>query len=235
MASTGLLVLLLGLAVQIWGLQARQDAPSLVPSGPIDLPGGATIDRSSLAQLLIAIVVCLVLTVVARRTRAGLLARAVVDHRSLALLAGVNADRVAAIGWAIGGGLAGHHRRPAGALDPAEPVQLTLVVLETLAVVVIAKLQSAIAVVVSALAIGIGQAELQRVQLNGLAQTIFGSVQSNLFVLALLIGLLLIPQLAETGAGAVASVARRPGDGRAGPCRSGRRSWRRRSSSRWST
>ena len=37
-ASTGLLVLLLGLAVQIWGLQARANAPSLVPSGPIDLP-----------------------------------------------------------------------------------------------------------------------------------------------------------------------------------------------------
>ena len=50
-ASVGMLVLLLGLAAQIWGLQARQDAPSLVPSGPVDLPGGATIDRSSLAQL----------------------------------------------------------------------------------------------------------------------------------------------------------------------------------------
>jgi branched-chain amino acid transport system permease protein len=85
-ASTGLLVLLLGFAAQVWGLQARQNAPSLVPSGPIDLPGGATIDRSSLAQLLIAIVVCLVLSVVSRRTRAGLLARAVVDQRSLALL-----------------------------------------------------------------------------------------------------------------------------------------------------
>jgi branched-chain amino acid transport system permease protein len=60
------------------------------------------------------------------------------------------------------------------------------------------------------LIIGITQAELQQVQLQGLAQTIFGSVQANLFVLALLIGLLLIPQLAETGAGAVAAVARRP-------------------------
>lgn len=209
-ASTGLLVLLLGLASQIWGLQTRQDAPSLVPSGAIDLPGGATIDRSSLAQLLITIVVCLVLTVVARRTRAGLLARAVVDQRSLALLAGVNADRVAAIGWALGGGLAGLAGVLLAPSTQLSPYGLTLVVLETLAVVVIAKLQSAIAVVVSALAIGIGQAELQRVQLNGLAQTIFGSVQSNLFVLALLIGLLLIPQLAETGAGAVASVARRP-------------------------
>ncbi len=56
-ASTGLLVLLLGLAAQIWGLQARQNAPSIVPSGSVDLPGGAAIDRGSLAQLLIAIVV----------------------------------------------------------------------------------------------------------------------------------------------------------------------------------
>jgi branched-chain amino acid transport system permease protein len=209
-ASTGLLVLLLGLAVQIWGLQARNDAPSLVPSGPIDLPGGATIDRGSLAQLLIAVVVGLLLTIVARRTRAGLLARAVVDHRSLALLAGVNADRVAAVGWAIGGGLAGITGVLLAPSTQLSPYQLTLVVLETLAVVVIAKLQSAIAVVVSALALGVGQAELQRFQLSGLAQTIFGSVQSNLFVLALLIALLLIPQLAETGAGAVAAVARRP-------------------------
>ncbi len=53
--------------------------------------------------------------------------------------------------------------------------------------------------VVSALALGIGQSELQQLQLHGLAQTIFGSVQSNLFVLALLVALLLIPQLAETG------------------------------------
>jgi branched-chain amino acid transport system permease protein len=90
------------------------------------------------------------------------------------------------------------------------PYGLTLVVLETLAVVVIAKLVSAWVVVLSALTIGIVQAELQRVQLEGVAQTIFGSVQSNLFVLALLIGLLLIPQLAETSAGAVSAVRRRP-------------------------
>jgi branched-chain amino acid transport system permease protein len=70
-ASTGLLVLLLGLAVQIWGLQTRANAPSLVPSGPIDLPGGATIDRSSLAQLLIAVVIGVALSIVTRRTRAG--------------------------------------------------------------------------------------------------------------------------------------------------------------------
>jgi branched-chain amino acid transport system permease protein len=210
-ASTGLLVLLLGLASQLWGLQARQDAPSLVPSGAIDLPGGATIDRSSLAQLLIAIVVGLLLTVVSRRTRAGLLARAVVDQRSLALLSGVNADRVAATGWALGGGLAGLAGVLLAPSTQLSPYGLTLVVLETLAVVVIAKLVSPIAVVVSALALGIGQAELQRFQFNGLAQTIFGSVQSNLFVLALLIALLLIPQLAETGTGAVAAVARRPG------------------------
>jgi branched-chain amino acid transport system permease protein len=209
-ASVGLLVLLLGLAAQLWGLQARQDAPTLVPSGPVDLPGGATIDQSSLAQLLIAVVAGLALTIVARRTRAGLLARAVVDERSLALLSGVRADRVAATGWALGGGLAGLAGVLLAPSTELSPYGLTLVVLETLAVVVVAKLASAVIAVAAALGIGIAQAELQQVQLHGTAQTIFGSVQSNLFVLALLAALLLIPQLAETGAGAVAAVARRP-------------------------
>jgi branched-chain amino acid transport system permease protein len=209
-ASAGFLVLLIGIAAEIWGLQTRQDAPSLIASGPVDLPGGATIDRVSLAQLAIALLVGLVLTVVVRFTRAGLLARAVVDRRSLALLCGVNADRVAATGWAIGGGLAGVAGVLLAPSTELSPYGLTLVVLETLAVVVIAKLVSAWVVVLSALTIGIVQAELQRVQLEGVAQTIFGSVQSNLFVLALLIGLLLIPQLAETSAGAVSAVRRRP-------------------------
>ncbi len=150
------------------------------------------------------------LTFVARRTRAGLLARAVVDQRSLALLSGVDADRVAAAGWALGGafaGIAGVLLAPSTQLSP---YGLTLIVLETLAVVVIAKLVSTVAVVVAAMALGIAQAELQQVQLSGVAQTIFGSLQSNLFVLALLVGLLLIPQLAETGSGAVSASARRP-------------------------
>lgn len=209
-ASVGLLVLLLGVAAQVWGLQARQDAPTLVPSGPVNLPGGATIDQSSLAQLLIAVVAGLALTVVARGTRAGLLARAVVDQRSLALLSGVNADRVAAAGWALGGGLAGIAGVLLAPSTELSPYGLTLVVLETLAVVVVAKLASPVIAVAAALGIGIAQAELQQVQFHGTAQTIFGSVQSNLFVLALLAALLLIPQLAETGAGAVSSVARRP-------------------------
>ncbi len=209
-ASAGLLVLLLGLAAELWGLQARQNAPALISSAPVDLPGGATIDRASLAQLAIAVVIGLGLTVISQRTRAGLLARAVVDHRSLALLAGVNADRVAAAGWALGGGLAGLAGVLLAPSTELSPYGLTLVVLETLAVVVIAKIASPVAAVASALAIGVAQAELQRVQLSGLAQTIFGSVQSNLFVIALLLGLLLIPQLAETGSAAVTAVARRP-------------------------
>ncbi len=209
-ASAGILVLLLGIASQIWGLQARQDAPSLVPSGPVDLPGGATIDRSSLAQLGIALIAGIGLTLLSQRTRAGLLARAVVDQRSLALLSGVNADRVAAAGWALGGGLAGVAGVLLAPSTELSPYGLTLVVLETLAVVVIAKLVSPIAVVLSALALGIGQAELQQVQLRGVSQTIFSSVQTNLFVVALLVALLLIPQLAETGSGAVSAVARRP-------------------------
>ena len=167
-----------------------------------------------------------------RRTRAGLLARAVVDQRSLALLSGVNADRVAATGWALGGGLAGIAGVLLAPSTELSPYGLTLVVLETLAVVVIAKLARRWRSCVAALALGIAQAELQQVQLQGTAQTIFSSVQTNLFVVALLAALLLIPQLAETGAGAVPRSPAGPSAGHAGACRWRCCSWPLRCSSR---
>ena len=43
-----------------------------------------------------------ILGVVLRATSLGTQIRAVVDRRDLAELAGIDADRVAAIGWAIG-------------------------------------------------------------------------------------------------------------------------------------
>ena len=42
-ASLGVLVLLMGVAFQVWGGQAHLDAPSIFPSGAIRLPGGATV------------------------------------------------------------------------------------------------------------------------------------------------------------------------------------------------
>lgn len=209
-ASMGLLVLLIGAAYEVWGLQAHLDAPSLVPSGAVDLPGGATIDRTSLAQLAAVLVLVLILLLGSRYTRYGLVVRAVVDSRFLARRCGISADKVAAFGWMAGCGLAGLGGvllAPASQLDP---YSLTLVVLETLAVVVIGRLVSPVWTVVAALAIGVGQAELQQVQFTGRAQTLLGSLQSNLFVVALLLSLLLLPKLAETSTRTTLTALRRP-------------------------
>ena len=95
-----MLVLLIGVAYEIWGLQSHLDAPSIVPSGSVDLPGGATIDRISLAQLAVALVVVLALTLLTRLTRIGRVVRAVVDNRDLA--AGSASARIASLpadGW----------------------------------------------------------------------------------------------------------------------------------------
>jgi branched-chain amino acid transport system permease protein len=104
-------------------------------------------------------------------------------------------------------GLTGVLLAPSSQLDP---YSLTLVVLETLAVVVVARLSSPLLVVAAALALGVGQAELQQVQLSGRPQSLIGSLHSNLFVVALLLGLLLVPQLAETRGSSVLSVVGRP-------------------------
>ena len=215
-ASLGVLVLLIGIAYEIWGLQSHLDAPSIVPSGSVDLPGGATIDRISLAQLAVAILVVLALTLLTRLTRVGRVVRAVVDNRDLARGNGIRADRVAAGGWMVGSalaGLTGVLLAPASQLDP---YSLTLVVLEILAVVVIARLSSPIGVVAAALALGIGQAELQQVQLSGRLQNLIGSLHANLFVVALLLGLLLVPRLAETRSASVLGVVGRPARWRPG-------------------
>src|SRR5256885_1857208 len=67
--------------------------------------------------------------------------RAVVDRRELSELAAINANRVASLSWAMGAGLAGL----TGVLlapEGLDPIRLTLLVIETFSVAVVARLVS---------------------------------------------------------------------------------------------
>lgn len=198
-ASLGLLVLCVGMCAAIWGLGARSDAPALFPTTSFKLPGGSTIGKAAVAELVLVVIVCGVLGIVNNWTRFGRQVRAVVDDRQLAEMSGIPADRVAAFGWALGTTLAGL----TGALLAPEiqlnPYALTLIVLETFAVVVAARLSSMVVAVLSALALGIGQSELAQVKVSGDADTLLQAVRSNLFVAALLVLLLVVPKLRELG------------------------------------
>jgi branched-chain amino acid transport system permease protein len=161
--------------------------------------------RDTAAQLGVVLALSVLVTLVTRYTRLGLQLRAVVDDRRLAELSGVNAGRVSAVGWAFGSftaGLVGVLLAPNLLLDP---YGLSLLVMETIAVAVAARLRSVWVAVAVGLGLGIAASELTRFRPAGQILPLVQAVQSNLFVIALLIVVLLQGRL---GSGAQAPPAR---------------------------
>ena len=140
-ASLGVFVVLVGVISLVWGTQSWPDAPAPVlgrsdvapvrPHGATRQRGRARDRRRRRGGLTVLL-----------RTRVGLTARAVVEDRDLAELTAIDTDRVSMLAWAGGSalaGLAGILIAPTLRLDP---YGLTLVVLGTMAVAVIARLSS---------------------------------------------------------------------------------------------
>ncbi|MEU8865627.1 ABC transporter permease subunit [Streptomyces umbrinus] len=179
-ASIGVFVLLVGGAALIWGPGARSDAPTLVSADPW-------------GQLAVTLVLAVGVGAVIRWTRFGRELRAVVDDRSLAVLGGIDADRVAAAGWAFGSftaGLTGVLLAPYVRLDP---YGMPLLVMEVVAVAVAARMRSLPVAVVVALGIGVAQSQLTRLHPTGWREPLLQAVGANLFVVALLIAALVLP------------------------------------------
>ncbi|WP_329246834.1 ATP-binding cassette domain-containing protein [Streptomyces sp. NBC_01478] len=196
-ASIGVFVLLVGGAALVWGQGARDDAPELVSADPW-------------GQLAVVLVLATGVGAVIRWTRFGRELRAVVDDRQLALLGGVDADRVAAAGWAFGSftaGLTGVLLAPYVRLDP---YGLPLLVMEVVAVAVAARMRSLPVAVVVALGIGVGQSQLTRFHLPGWGGQLTQAVGANLFVVALLIAALVLPGLGSRDALPRTATARVP-------------------------
>jgi branched-chain amino acid transport system permease protein len=179
-ATLGVFVLLVGVAFLLWGPTPLGDAPSLLPSSPW-------------AVLAVVAVLGAAVAAVGRWTAFGTQVRAVVDNRRLAELSGVDADRVSSVGWAFGAftaGLTGAVLAPGLRLDP---YGLPLLVMETMAVAVIAGLHSVGIAVASALTLGVLQSELTQFHPGGWAQSLLQAVGANLFALALLVAVLVLP------------------------------------------
>ncbi|MFD5519408.1 ATP-binding cassette domain-containing protein [Streptomyces sp. NPDC127066] len=179
-ASIGVFVLLVGGAALVWGTGARADAPTLVSADPW-------------GQLAVAVALAAGVGAVTRWTRFGTELRAVVDDRPLAVLGGIDADRVAAAGWAFGSftaGLTGVLLAPYVRLDP---YGLPLLVIEVMAVAVAARMRSLPVAIVVALGIGVTQSQLTRLHPTGWAEPLLQAVGANLFVVALLVAALVLP------------------------------------------
>ncbi|MFF7439398.1 ATP-binding cassette domain-containing protein [Streptomyces sp. NPDC008122] len=196
-ATIGVFVLLVGGAVLLWGPGARDDAPVVLGDDPW-------------AQLAAVLALACLVGAVTRWTRFGRELRAVVDNRPLAVLAGIDADRVAAAGWAFGSftaGLTGVLLAPYVRLDP---YGMPLLVVEVIAVAVIARMRSLPVAVGAALALGVAQAQLTRLHPEGWAGPLIQAVGANLFVVALLVAALVLPGVGGKGRDALPPPARAP-------------------------
>ncbi|WP_328633893.1 ABC transporter permease subunit [Streptomyces sp. NBC_00356] len=186
-ASIGVFVLLVGAAALLWGTGVQEDAPRLIPGEPW-------------GQLAVACAIGVAVWAVTRWTRFGGELRAVVDNRPLAVLGGIDADRVAAAGWAFGtftAGLTGVLLAPYVRLDP---YGLPLLVMEVVAVAVAAGMRRLGVAVGAALAIGVAQSQLTRLHPRGWAEPLVQAVGANLFVVALLVAALALPGVGGKGA-----------------------------------
>ncbi|MEU5689722.1 ABC transporter permease [Streptomyces venezuelae] len=196
-ASIGVFVLLVGGAALVWGPGARDDAPELLPAEPW-------------AQLGATIALAAAVGALTRWTRFGDELRAVVDNRDLAVLAGIDADRVAAAGWAFGSftaGLTGVLLAPYVRLDP---YGMPLLVMEVVAVAVVAGMRSLPVAVAVALGLGVAQSQLTRLHPGGLPEQLLQTAGANLFVIALLVAALLLPGIGSRDALPRTATARVP-------------------------
>ena len=205
-ASLGVFVVLVGLAQTIWGPVHKTDTPNLFPQTSIELPGDLRIGANQLAQLVIVLVSAGALLLVFRRTHLGAQLRAVVDHRQLADLTAVNANRISALAWALGCGFAGLSGVLLAPQLELDPFRLTLLVVDTFAVAVVARLTSMPLAVLAGIVLGVTQS----LSVRWSPPEPFDSLKPNLLVVTLLVFLVLYRTLNErtddsAGRGLVAS------------------------------
>src|SRR3954454_12173501 len=205
-ATLGVFVVLVGLAQTIWGPVHKSDTPNLFPQTGVNFTSQLYMGANQLAEFVIVIVSAAALLAVFRFTHLGVRIRAVVDRRQLADLTGVNANRIAALAWALGCGFAGLSGALLAPQLELDPYRLTLLVIDTFGVAVVARLTSMPLAVLAGIVLGVVQSESVRLTLPAP----WDSLKPNLLVVTLLVFLLIYKSLNErssdgTGRGLVAS------------------------------
>jgi branched-chain amino acid transport system permease protein len=203
-ATLGVFVLFLGFVFLVWTGRVRQ-APQLFRPTALRITDDLIVPSDNLVLPVVVSVVCLLLWLLFTRTHLGTEIRAVVDRRELAQLAAIDADRVAAIAWALSMAMAGL----AGVLYASVvtkqliPYELSLFMIETFSLAVVARLTSLpVAVATGVLLLGVGDSLLKSVDLfggEGLAADAFNELKPNLSVILLFAALLIYRRLDVVG------------------------------------
>lgn len=212
MVTLGLLLILLGVAVQVWGGQTARNVPPFFAADSVTL-AGVTIPVQYLIVLAVAAAVAVGLRSLLRATRTGVAMRAVVDDPDLLAMAGASPVRVAQAGWVLGSALAALAGvLIAPLLGELNQVNLTLFVVNGYAAAVLGRLRSLPVTFGAALVVGLGEEYLTTYLPSGFTANWLPNATLALPMVFLFVALLVVPQdrLQAAGRVAVERLARVP-------------------------
>jgi branched-chain amino acid transport system permease protein len=157
LVTIGLSIVLADLMLWVWGAEIYTFEPPPWIYGSTVLPLVDKFPTFRLAVLLASIVIGVGLWLLLARTRIGMMIRAGVDDRDMLAASGVNVQRVFALTFAIGAGLAGLAGVVGGSALSISPGEDTRYLLASLVVVIVGGMGSVAGAAIGALLIGLAE------------------------------------------------------------------------------
>jgi branched-chain amino acid transport system permease protein len=157
MVTIGLSIVFADLMLWVFGAEIYTFDPPAWIYGSTTLPLVAKFPTYRLFVLLASIVIGVGLWLLLARTRIGMMIRAGVDDRAMLAASGVNVQRVFALTFAIGAGLAGLAGVVGGTALSISPGEDTRYLLASLVVVIVGGMGSVVGAAIGALLIGLAE------------------------------------------------------------------------------
>jgi len=182
LVTIGLSIVLADLMLAVWGGQTYQFDPPSWLSGPVQLMTAPVVKYPLYRLVLLgsAIVIGVGLWLLLNKTRIGMMIRAGVDDRGMLSASGVNVQRIFAITFALGAGLAGFAGVVGGTALSIAPGEDTRYLLASLVVVIVGGMGSVTGAAIGATLIGLAE------QLGLVYSPTYGVVYTFLIMVAVL-------------------------------------------------
>jgi ABC-type branched-subunit amino acid transport system ATPase component/branched-subunit amino acid ABC-type transport system permease component len=200
LATVGLLLTLQGGLELLFPPGPNREVAQFLPRRAVEI-GGTPVGIYQLIIFAVGVVAVAVLTLYLRHSRTGLAMRAVVDNRELLDVMGTSPARVRRLAWIIGSTMAAASGVLLAPLLPLDATTMTLLVVTAFGAAAIGAFRNLPFTYLGGLAIGVGQALLQKYFVSSTGIT--AGLSSSLPFLILFILLLVAPRLRQPGAGGV--------------------------------
>ena len=160
-ATLGLLSTFQAIVVLKYGTSSEY-VPSKLPTSILRIHGGIFITEDRVILLTIAVVLTGLLTLLYRRTKFGLGTTAVAENERAAAAIGWSPNRIAALNWGLGSGLAGLAAILIVPITTLQATTMTNLIIACLAAALVASFRSFGIALVAGLLVGVLQSELTR-------------------------------------------------------------------------